>query len=888
MSGGIFTENYTSMAGLATINVKFTVNLSQFSTGMQNALRSIDKFGQQMQKVGRGMTTYLTAPILAAAGASVKLATDYEESVNKVEVAFGTASETVKKFGKTTLETYGIAEGTALDMAAAYGDMGTSMGLTTAQAGKMSTELVGLAGDIASFKNIGIEQANTALTSIYTGETESLKKLGIVMTEQNLQQFALSKGIRTSVKDMDQASKVNLRYAYVMSVTTNAQGDFARTGGGAANQSRIFMESLKQLGQQFGAVLLPYFTRMITSINGMVKGLMGLSDGTKTTIIVVAGLVAAAGPLLIVIGAIASGIPPLVAGFAALRTAYTAMSAAMIANPITSWVLVATAAATAIILLSRNTKAAATSQEVLNEAVKKGNENAATEVGALDKLYAAATNVKSSTQERKKAIDDLRALYPAYFGNLKDEIILNGKAEVSYNNLREAIFNKSRATAIDNELQKRANDRVEKEIELRNKIAATEAEISRIRKGANVIVLQEASASEKTAAVTITKSELIQRQTELLRIQNADLKKFNQDNLKSDEILFAAKEEYLKKTGKLEENEKLKLQDIKVGTDAIKDSIDELTPGTIAYYESLIKLQQEDQKNNALSNAEWLKKQTLIDAYQKKIDEISKKQQIKLPKPPIADDFNVEGSINVPAISLENLKDQLAYFQKLREQYSSTSAEYEAFANMINTVQLKIQNIEGIDEAKEKVDKLTESQKRMNEIATLTSQSVSDAFSGMANNLVEALGLAQTGFGGFIAGMIQTITKLIAMMLASAISQSIAGATASGTATGPAAIFTTPAFIATAVGGVLAAFAAIPKFETGGIVGGTSFFGDKILARVNSGEMIFNTDQQRRLSGMLSAAGSAVNVVLGGGFVIDGNKLRLVLDRTDSLNSRIG
>jgi hypothetical protein len=876
------------MAGLATINVKFTVNLSQFSTGMQNALRSIDKFGQQMQKVGRGMTTYLTAPILAAAGASVKLATDYEESVNKVEVAFGTASEVVKKFGKTTLETYGIAEGTALDMAAAYGDMGTSMGLTTAQAGKMSTELVGLAGDIASFKNIGIEQANTALTSIYTGETESLKKLGIVMTEQNLQQFALSKGIRTSVKDMDQASKVNLRYAYVMSVTTNAQGDFARTGGGAANQSRIFMESLKQLGQQFGAVLLPYFTRMITSVNGMVKGLMGLSDGTKTTIIVVAGLVAAAGPLLILIGAIASGIPPLVAGFAALRTAYTAMSAAMIANPITSWVLVATAAATAIILLSRNTKAAATSQEVLNEAVKKGNENAAAEVGALDKLYAAATNVKSSTQERKKAIDDLRALYPAYFGNLKDEIILNGKAEVSYNSLREAIFNKSRATAIDNELQKRANDRVEKEIELRNKIAATEAEIARIRKGANVIVLQEASASEKTAAVTITKSELIQRQTELLRIQNADLKKFNQDNLKSDEILFSAKEEYLKKTGKLEENEKLKLQDIKVGTDAIKDSIDELTPGTIAYYENLIKLQQEDQKNNALSNAEWLKKQTLIDAYQKKIDEISKKQQIKLPKPPIADDFNVEGSINVPAISLENLKDQLAYFQKLREQYSSTSAEYEDFANMINTVQLKIQNIEGIDEAKEKVDKLTESQKRMNEIATLTSQSVSYAFSGMANNLVEALGLAQTGFGGFIAGMIQTITKLIAMMLASAISQSIAGATASGTATGPAAIFTTPAFIATAVGGVLAAFAAIPKFETGGIVGGTSFFGDKILARVNSGEMIFNTDQQRRLSGMLSAAGSAVNVVLGGGFVIDGNKLRLVLDRTDSLNSRIG
>jgi len=176
----------------------------------------------------------------------------------------------------------------------------------------------------------------------------------------------------------------------------------------------------------------------------------------------------------------------------------------------------------------------------------------------------------------------------------------------------------------------------------------------------------------------------------------------------------------------------------------------------------------------------------------------------------------------------------------------------------------------------------------MAEIAQLTSQSVSDAFAGLADNLVASLGLAQNGFGGFISGMIQTVTKLIAMMLASAISQSIAGATASGTATGPAAVFTTPAFIATAVGGVLAAFAAIPKFATGGIVGGSSFYGDKILARLNSGEMIANQDQQKALYGMLSNNGQTVNITLGGGFVVDGNKLRLVLDRTDSKNSRIG
>ncbi|WP_119792037.1 phage tail tape measure protein [Flavobacterium anhuiense] len=872
--------------GLASINVKFQVDLTQFSTGMQNALRDIDKFGQKMQKMGRTMTTYVTLPLLAAAGASVKFATDYEESLNKVDVAFDTSSKVVRDFGKTTLETYGIAEGTALDMAAAYGDMGTSMGLTTAQAAKMSTTLVGLAGDISSFKNIGIDQANTALASIFTGETESLKKLGIVMTEQNLQEFALSKGIKTRIKDMDQASKVNLRYAYVMEATSNAQGDFARTGGGAANQSRIFKESLKELGQQFGQVILPYFTKAITTINATIKGLLGMSEGARGTIIVVAGLAAAIGPLLIAIGAVASTIPLLVSGFMTLRTAVMATYAVIAANPMAILVLVAQAAALAMLVYSVNTKRAATAQDDLNAAIRKGNENATQEVATLDKIYASATNVKLGTVERKKAVDDLQALYPAYFKNLKDEIILNGQAKTTYDELREAIFNKSRATAIDNELQKRANDRVEQEIKLRNNIAATEAEISRLRKGANVVVIQEANAAEKTARITMTKSELIARQTELLRIQNAELKKFNADNLKADEVLFTAKEEYLRKSGKLEENEKLKLQDIKIGTDAIKESIDALKPGTIAYYESLIKLQRQEQENNVTSNAEWLKKQAIIDDYQKKIDEITKKQQIKLPRPELPDASSFDGI--VPLFSLEDLKDQLSYFEKLREQFSTTAEEYQNLTNQINNTKIKIDAIEGAEDLDTKITKLTDAQKRMAEIATLTGQSVSDAFAGMANNLVESLGLAQSGFGGFVGGMIQTVTKLIAMMLASAISQSIAGATASGTATGPFAVVTTPAFIATAVGGVLAAFAAIPKFATGGIVGGSSYYGDKIMTRLNSGELVANQDQQRTLWGMISNTGKMVNVVLGGGFVVEGDKLRLVLDRTDSRNSRIG
>lgn len=109
---------------------------------------------------------------------------------------------------------------------------------------------------------------------------------------------------------------------------------------------------------------------------------------------------------------------------------------------------------------------------------------------------------------------------------------------------------------------------------------------------------------------------------------------------------------------------------------------------------------------------------------------------------------------------------------------------------------------------------------RMAEIGRRVGSAVGGAFQGMASNIVESMGLANTGFQGFVKGMIQTVTKLISMLLSQSIAQAIAGATASGTATGPAAVFTTPGFIATAVSGVLAAFAAIPKFADGGIVTG--------------------------------------------------------------------
>lgn len=316
--------------------------------------KSLDGIGSKMKSVGEGFSNAgsklslgLTAPIATLGVASVKLASDMNESMNKVEVAFGDVNQKVKDWSDTTLKSYGIAKGTALDMSALYGDMATSMGLNQEEAANMSMSLVGLAGDLSSFKNIDIKQAEDALNGIFTGETESLKMLGVVMTDTNLQQYAYSKGIQKKTQDMTEAEKVQLRYNFVLEKTKNAQGDFERTGAGTANQMRVFQESLKELGATMGQNILPVITPIITKLNEWVQAFGKLDPGIQKIIIVIATLLAALGPVLSVIGSVITVGSGLVTLFGSISTAVAGAGGAMAL--LTGPVGIAIAAITAII-----------------------------------------------------------------------------------------------------------------------------------------------------------------------------------------------------------------------------------------------------------------------------------------------------------------------------------------------------------------------------------------------------------------------------------------------------------------------------------------------------------------------------------------------------------
>lgn len=270
----------------------------------ESTAQKLQNAGDKIKTVGTGLTAGITAPLALAGKSMIEAASDFDENLNKVNVAFGNSSEAVTAWAENATEQFGLSKNQALEATSLFGDMGTAMGLTQSDAADMSTSLAGLAGDLASFKNIDIEQAMTALSGVFTGETESLKELGIVMTETNLEEFAAKTGKVYS--EMGQAEKVQLRYNYVMEMTKNAQGDYARTADGTANSLRTFQGSVDNLSSALGQNLLPIITPIINKMTEMVNKFAEMSPNTQKFILVIAGIAAAIGPVLIVIGQLVS------------------------------------------------------------------------------------------------------------------------------------------------------------------------------------------------------------------------------------------------------------------------------------------------------------------------------------------------------------------------------------------------------------------------------------------------------------------------------------------------------------------------------------------------------------------------------------------------------
>lgn len=283
---------------------------------------SLEEIGSTMSNAGKALTIGVTTPVIAAGAAIYKYSSDLTEAKNKTKEVFKNMSGDVLTWSETSLDKMGMARSTALDAVSLYGGMATAMGLTRKKATDMSKSLTKLSVDLASFHNTSLDQASTALKSIFTGETETLKNYGIVMTEANLKAYALSQGIKTNYTEMTQAEKVQLRYNFVLNASKDAIDDYERNCGEAASQMKKLPEALKELATSFKDNVEPVVTPMIQHLNNTIVKFGKLDDKTKTFIARTALIAAAAGPVLTAGGKVIQGVAKTQKAVEALKAAY--------------------------------------------------------------------------------------------------------------------------------------------------------------------------------------------------------------------------------------------------------------------------------------------------------------------------------------------------------------------------------------------------------------------------------------------------------------------------------------------------------------------------------------------------------------------------------------
>ncbi len=258
------------------IGLDLVVNKNGFNKQMQGITGLAKKAGAALA------AAFAVKKIIDFGSACIELGSDLTEVQNVVDVTFGSMSTKVDEFAKSAAASFGLSETMAKKFTGTFGSMAKAFGLSDDAAYDMSTSLTGLSGDLASFYNISQDEAYTKLKSVFTGETESLKDLGVVMTQSALDSYALANGFGKTTSAMSEAEKVMLRYSFVTDKLSLAQGDFSRTSDSWANQVRILGLQFDSLKATLGQGFINLFTPIIKSVNTLISKLQIAANAFKS------------------------------------------------------------------------------------------------------------------------------------------------------------------------------------------------------------------------------------------------------------------------------------------------------------------------------------------------------------------------------------------------------------------------------------------------------------------------------------------------------------------------------------------------------------------------------------------------------------------------------
>ena len=271
------------MAADGSVIIDTRMDTSGVQNGVSAIKQSFNGLGSAVKKIGLLIGGAFAVGKLVQFGKEcVELGSDLAEVQNVVDVTFTTMSDKVNEFAKNAMTSAGLSETMAKRYVGTFGAMSKSFGFSESQAYDMSTALTQLTGDVASFYNISQDLAYIKLKSVFTGETETLKDLGVVMTQSALDQYALANGYGKTTSAMTEQEKVALRFAFVQEQLSAASGDFIRTSDSWANQVRVMQLQLQSLKATVGQGLINIFTPVLKVINILLGKLATLANAFKS------------------------------------------------------------------------------------------------------------------------------------------------------------------------------------------------------------------------------------------------------------------------------------------------------------------------------------------------------------------------------------------------------------------------------------------------------------------------------------------------------------------------------------------------------------------------------------------------------------------------------
>ena len=331
MSAGLVVKIGADVQGAIQGIHKVNKAIGDEMTGFQKFKHGVDRaFGPAVGVLG----AMGTAAFLAAQKAS-----DLAETQSKVGQIFGDSAKDLDDWALAAPNALGQTQQAALDAASTMATFGKAAGLSGSELVDFSKETVNLSSDLASFYNADPSEVVEALGAALRGESTPMRKFGVLLNDQTLKAEAMALGIYDGTGALTGQQKVLAAQAAIMKQTGDAQGDFARTSDGAANQQRILAANMEQFQTELGGVFLP----VLESVTGLLSSMAGWMRENQTIALILAG-----------------GVAVLAGAIVAIKIAMTVAAAAtwlfntaLLANPI-AWIVIAIVALIAAVVLMYN------------------------------------------------------------------------------------------------------------------------------------------------------------------------------------------------------------------------------------------------------------------------------------------------------------------------------------------------------------------------------------------------------------------------------------------------------------------------------------------------------------------------------------------------------